>query len=146
MSAKVSNPISTMTRPSLMNNPPVLTLYSKEAGAGSRHGWQESTTLVGAVSYLIVHAFEVVGPSRNLFRLIHSTQTKTRAKTFMHIPSTQFLCRTRGSPTLDSSGDVILSEVDWTGFRGLAGSPNHCQKLATAIRDLNTANRRGGRE
>jgi len=128
-----------------MNNHPVLALYSREAGAGSRHGWQESTTSVGAISYLVIHAFEVVGPSRNLFSLIHSTQAKTRAKTFMHIPSSQFLCRIQESPTFDGSGNVILSEDDWSCFRKLASDLN-CQKLATAIKDLNTANRKGGRK
>ena len=130
----------------LINNTLVLTLYSKEAGAGSRHGWQESTTSVGAISYLIVHAFEVVGPSRNLFRLIHSTQGKTRAETFMHIPSAQFLCRIQENPALDSLGNVILSENDWSVFRKLAGDPNRRQKLATAIKNISTASRKGGRE
>jgi len=127
-----------------LNHPPVLALYSKEAGAGARHAWQESTTSIGAISYLVVRAFEVVGPSRNLFRLIHSTQVKTRAETFMHIPSAQFLCRVQERPTLDGSGNFILSEDDWSVFQKLAGNPNRRQKLADAIRSLNAAGRKRG--
>ena len=130
-------------RPSLMNHPPVLTFYSKEAGAGCRHAWQQSTTSIGAISYLVVHAFEVVGPSRNLFRLIHSTQVKARAETFMHIPSTQFLCRIQQQPTLDSAGNVVVSEDDWLVFRKLAGDASLCKKLAPAIKKLSTARRKG---
>lgn len=124
--------------------PPVLTLYSKEAGAGSRHAWQESTTSIGAISYLIVHTFEIVGLLCNLFRLVHCAQAKTRAETFMHIPSTQFLCRIQKKPTSDNSGNVTLSNVDWTVFQKLTNSPAHRQKLATAIKNLNTASRKGG--
>ena len=133
-----------MDRPSLMDLPPVLTLYSKEAGAGSRHAWQESTTLIGAISYLVVRAFEVVGPSRNLFRLIHSTQVKARAETFMHIPSTQFLCRIQQQPILDSSGNVVVSDDDWLVFQKLAGDASLRKKLAAAIKKLSTAKRKGG--
>ena len=135
---------SDMNCPSLMNHPPVVTMYSREAGAGCRHAWQELTTSIGAISYLVVRTFEVVGPSRNLFRLIHSTQAKTRAETFMHILSAQFLCRIQVSPTSDGSGNVILSEDDWSVFRKLAGDPTRRQKLATAIKNFNTANRKGG--
>lgn len=123
---------------------PVLTLYSKEAGAGSRHAWQESTTSIGAISYLVVRAYEVVGPSRNLFRLIHSTQAKARAETFMHLPSAQFLCRIQQQPILDGSGNIIVSEDDWSVFRKLAGDAGLRKKPAVAIKKLSAAKRRGG--
>jgi len=120
-----------------------LAFYSKEAGAGSRHAWQESTTSIGAISYLVVHAFEIAGPSRNLFRLVHFAQAHTRAETFIHIPSTQFLCRIQNEPNLDNSGNVILSDNDWTVFSGLAGNPDRRKMLEAAINALNTASRRG---
>jgi len=98
-------------------------LYSREAGAGSQHGWQELTTLVGAISYLVVHVFKVISPSHNLLSLIHSTQAKTRAKTFMHILSSQFLCRIQESPTLDGYGNVILSEMTGPDFESWPVTP-----------------------
>lgn len=131
-------------RPSLTNHSPVLTFYSREAGAGCRHAWQESTTSIGAISYLVVRAFEVVGPSRNLFRLIHSTQARARAETFMHLPSTHFLCRIQQRPAVDGPGNVILSEDDWSVFQKLAGDGNRRRAVATAITKLNTANRKRG--
>ena len=93
-------------------------------------------------SYLVIRAFEVVGPNRNLFRLIHSAQVKTRVMTFMHIPSTQFLCRIRNKPTSNSSGDVLLSEDDCSTFKRLAGDSNCRRLLATTVQNLNTASRR----
>jgi hypothetical protein len=94
----------------------VITFYSKEAGAGSRHAWQLSTTSISSLSYLVVHAYEGVG-NRNSFRSIHSTRANLRAYTFFHLPSTQFLCRTQNNPTVAASGMLSLSDNDWRTFK-----------------------------
>jgi hypothetical protein len=120
-------------------------LYSREAGAGCRHAWQESTTSIGAISYLVIRAFEVVGGlSHNLFRLIHSSRVKTRAETFIHLPSTQFLCKTQQQPGFNNRENINLSDDDWSVFKRIAGNSTLRQTLATAIKDLNTASRRRG--
>ena len=129
----------------LLTTAPVLTFYSREAGAGARHAWQETTTSIGAISYLVVRAFEVVDQSRNLFRLIHSTQARTRAETFMHISSAQFLCRIQRQPTFDGAGNAVLDKDDWSIFQKLASAANR-QKLEMAIKNINaTGRRKGGR-
>src|ERR1700689_2744572 len=71
----------------------VFACYSKEAGAGSRHAWQASTSAITALSYLVVQAYEEITSTRNSFRSIHRSKASIRAKTFMHIPSSQLLCR-----------------------------------------------------
>ena len=96
--------------------------------------------------YLVVRVFEVFGSNRNLFRLIHSVQVKTRAETFMRVRSTQFLCRIQTEPTLSSSRDVLLSEDDWSTFKKLAGDTNRRRTLATAVQNLNTAHRKRGNQ
>ena len=98
------------------------------------------------ISYLVVRAFEVVGPSCNLFRLTHSAQAKTRAETFMHsIPSTQFLCRIQDESNLDGSGNDTSSERDWSVFQKLVGDPTRRQTLAAAMRSLNVASKKNGK-
>ena len=98
------------------------------------------------ISYLVVRAFEVVDPSCNLFRLTHSAQAKTRAETFMYIPSTQFLCRIQDESNLDGSGNVTLSERVWSVFQKLAGDPTRRETLAASMRSLNAASKKNGKQ
>ena len=65
----------------------VMTFYSKEAGAGSKHAWQLSTTSISSLSYVVIQAYET-------------------------LPSTQFLCKMQDYPTTSSSGTLLLSMSD----------------------------------
>ena len=118
----------------------VITFYSKEAGAGSKHAWQLSTTSISSLSYIAIRAYEVIG-NRNSFRSIHSAHAKLRALKFFHLPSTQFLCRTQDVPTTSSSGTLSLSEKDWRTFREMM----NCKKaLAAVTKQLNALMRGSG--
>ena len=119
----------------------VLALYSKEAGAGSKHAWQQLSYSIGAVSYLVIQAYEAVAPSRqNSFRSQPNSLITTRAnRAFLHIPATQFLCKLQDPPTFAAPGKLVLSERDWLVFRRVAGSPALRERLAEAIKKLNAA-------
>ena len=119
----------------------VMTFYSKEAGAGSKHGWQSSTTSISSLSYIVICAYEGIGSGRKSFRSIHSAYANLRAHKFFHIPSTQFLCRTQDTPTTSTSGTLSLSERDSRTFREMG----NCKKaLAEVTKKLNTSMRGGG--
>ena len=121
----------------------VLALYSKEAGAGSKHAWQQSTNSIGAISYLVVQAYEAPAPNRNnSFRSLLNSQNTTQAdRAFLHVPATHFLCRLQDPPTLETPRKLILSENDWLIFQKIAGSSPLREKLAGAIKELNAATR-----
>ena len=53
----------------------VITFYSKEAKAGSKHAWQLSTTSISSLSYIAICAYEVIS-NHNSFQSIHSTHAK----------------------------------------------------------------------
>jgi len=118
-----------------------MTFYSKEAGAGSRHAWQLSTTSISSLSYVVVRAYEGIG-NRNSFRSIHSTRAKLQTYTFFHLPSTQFLCMTQDNPTTSPSGTLSLSSRDWRTFREMV---SYKKTLAIVIKDFN-ASMRGARK
>ena len=119
----------------------MITFYSKEAGAGSNHGWQLSTTSLSSVSYLAVHAYEVIG-NRNSFQPIHLARANLQAHTFLHLPSTQFLCKTQENPAATSSDTFSLSDKDRRSFRELVS----CKvALAAVVKELNASMREGGR-
>ena len=118
----------------------VITFYSKEAGAGSKHAWQLSTTSISSLSYIAIRAYEVVG-NRNSFRPIHSAHANLRAFKFFHLPSTQFLCRTQDVPITSSSGTLSLSNKDWHTFREMI---NCKMALAAVTKRLNTLMRGNG--
>jgi len=122
----------------------VLALYSREAGAGSKHAWQQSANSIGAISYLVVQAYEAPAPSRtNLFRSLLNSQATTRAeRSFLHVPATQFLCRLQGPPTSTAPGKLVLSKDDWLVFQKVAGSSPLRENLAGAIKELNAATRK----
>lgn len=115
----------------------VTTFYSKEAGAGSKHGWQLSTTSISSLSYFVVRAYEGVG-NCNSFRLIHSARANLRAHTFLHLPSTHFLCRTQDKLITTSSGMLSLSDKDWRVFREMV---NCKAALAALIKQLGASMR-----
>jgi len=121
----------------------VLALYSKEAGAGSKHAWQQSTNTIGAISYLVVQAYEAPAPGRtNIFRSQFNSQVTTRAdRAFLHAPATQFLCQLQNPPTSTAPGKLVLSEKDWLVFQKVAGSSPLRENLAGAIKELSAATR-----
>jgi hypothetical protein len=121
----------------------VLALYSKEAGAGSRHAWQALTNSIGAISYLVVQTYEAPASGRtNQFRSLLNSQVTTRAeRAFLHIPATQFLCQLQDLPISMTPGKLTLSEKDWLVFQKVAGSSTLRDNLAEAIKGLNTATR-----
>ena len=121
----------------------VLALYSKEAGAGSKHAWQSSTNSIGAILYLVVRVYETTASGHtNEFRSLLNSQTVTRAGwAFLHIPATQFLCRLQDLPTFTTPGKLILAKKDWLVFQKVAGSLVLREKLAEAIKELNAAAR-----
>jgi hypothetical protein len=125
-----------------VNSTPVLACYSKEAGAGSRHAWQASTSAITALSYLVVQAFEGTTSPRNRFRSIHRGKTSIRAETFMHIPSSQFLCRLQEEVKPIDAQTILVGDKDWTAFQKLSKCS---QPLREAIKKLNGATRGGKR-
>lgn len=123
-----------------------LAFYSKEAGAGTRHAWRESTTSIGAVSYAVEQAYEATGASRNQFRSLLNSQVKTHAgKAFLHAPATQFLCSLQDLPTPNVlGGKLTLSDADWLVFQKLAGTTLLREAPSKAIVGLNAAARKKG--
>jgi hypothetical protein len=119
----------------------VLTFYSKEAGAGSKHSWQPLTPSISSLSYIVVRAYEGVS-NRNSFRLIHSAHAKLRAHKFFHLPSTQFLCRIQDIPTASTSSTLLLSERDWRTFKQMVSCRS---ELGAAIKKLNASMRGSGK-
>ena len=118
----------------------VMTFYSKEAGARSNHAWQMSTTSLLSLSYIVVRTYEGIS-NRNSFRSIHSAHAKLRAHKFLHLPSTQFLCKTQDTPTITSSDMLSLSQKDWRSFKEMV----NCKKaLADVTKKLNTSMRGNG--
>ena len=115
----------------------VIAFYSKEAGAGSKHAWQLSTTSISSLSYPAVRGYEGIG-NRNSFRLIHSARSNLRAHTFFHLPSTQFLCRTQDNPTITTTGMWSLFDNDRRVFREMM---NCKEALTPLINQLNAAMR-----
>lgn len=118
----------------------VLTFYSKEAGAGSRHAWQASSSAITALSYLVVQAFEGTTAKRNRFRSIHRSKASIRAKTFLHIPSSQFLCRLQKEAKSVDAETILVGDKDWTAFQKFSKC---LQSLGEAIKALNGAVRGG---
>ncbi|KAF9646213.1 hypothetical protein BDM02DRAFT_3189012 [Thelephora ganbajun] len=121
----------------------VLALYSKEAGAGINHAWQQSTNSIGAISYLIVQAYEAPTSGRtNSFRSVLNSQVAMWAdRAFLHVPVTQFLCKLQDPPTSTMPGKLTLSGKDWLVFQKMAGSSSLRENLAKAIKELNAATR-----
>lgn len=118
----------------------VVTFYSKEAGGGSRHAWQATTSAITALSYLVVQTFEKSTPMH--FRAVHRNKANIRANTFLHIPSTQFLCRLQEAVVFDNPQTIMIQEKDWTTFQKIS----KCSAaLALAIKDLN-GTMRGGKK
>jgi hypothetical protein len=111
----------------------VLALYSKEAGSGSRHAWQTSTSAISALSYLVVQTFEKAASTR--FRPIHSCQAKIGVATFRHIASSQFLCRLQEEVDFEDS-TVVVGEKDWMVFQKLS-TPKCSGVLGSAVKELN---------
>lgn len=119
-----------------------MALYS--ACTGNNHAWQESTNSIGAISYLVVQAYEALSSGRgNQFRSLLSSLVKTRAdRGFLHIPGTQFLCRLQHTPVPIAAGKLALSETDFLVFQKLAGSSQLRENLANVIKELNKATRK----
>ena len=122
----------------------VLALYSREAGAGNKHAWQELTDSIGAISYLVVQAYEAPSSGHtNQFWSLLNSQVKAQAdRAFLHVPATQFLCRLQDLPVPVVPGKLCLSAKDWLVFQKLAGSAPLREELAQAIKDLNGATRK----
>lgn len=92
---------------------------------------------ISGLSYIVVRAYEGIG-NHNSFRSIHSANAKLHAHKFLHLPSTQFLCKTQDIPTTSSSGMLSLSGGDWFTFREMV----RCKKaLAEVTNKLNTSMR-----
>jgi hypothetical protein len=123
-----------------VNSALVLSCYSKEAGAGSRHAWQASTPAITALSYLVVQAFEGTTSPRNRFRSIHRSKTGIRAETFLHISSSQFLCRVQEEVKYIDTQTILVGDKDWTAFQKFSKCS---QSLGEAIKKLNGATRGG---
>jgi len=120
----------------LITNPLlVLAFYSKEAGAGSRHAWQASTSAISALSYLVVQTFERM-TSANRFRSIHRDKANIRAETFLHIPSTQFLCRLQEEVKFTDPQTILVDKKDWLMFQKFSKC---LPALGSAIKELNSA-------
>ena len=118
----------------------VLACYSKEAGSGSRHAWQASTSAITALSYLVVQAFEGTTATRKRFRSIHRNKASIRAKTFLHVPSSHFLCRLQEEVKFVDTQTILVGDKDWTAFQKFSKCS---QPLGEAIKKLNGATRGG---
>ena len=125
----------------MLNTLPVLTFYSKEAGSGSRHAWQASSSAISAISYLVVQVFEKM-TLRGQFRFIHQSKAGIRANTFLHLPSTQFLCKHQGEVQFLDTHTVLIAETDSTTFQRLSKSSS---ALGLAIKALN-GSAKGGKK
>lgn len=85
----------------------VLAIYSKEAGAGSKHAWRPVANSIGAISYLVFQVYEAPAPNRtNSFRSSLNSHVVTRAdRAFLLVPATQFLFRLQDPPSLVMPGN-----------------------------------------
>lgn len=88
-----------------------------------------------------MQVYEAPAANRNnLFRSPPNSQVITRAdKAFLHVPSTQFLCKLQDIPNYTTPGKLILSENDWLVFKKVAGSVSLRENLAQVIKELNAA-------
>lgn len=72
----------------------------------------------------------------NRFHAIHRNKTNIRAKTFCHIPSTQFLCRFQEEVKFADPQTILVGRKDWVTFQKLS----KCSPvLGSAIKELNGA-------
>jgi hypothetical protein len=135
--------VAHLSKAQLINfSPTVMAFYTKEAGAGSRHAWQLSTTSIASLSYIVVRAYEGIS-NCNSFWSIHSARANLLAHTLLHLSSTQFLCRTQVAPITSSPGILSLSDGDWCTFREMV----NCKKtLATVIQAFNVSMRGLGKD
>lgn len=138
MLQKVCLPLPLSTTKLTVCPPLVLTFYSKEAGSGSRHAWQSSTSSISALSYLVVQAYEKSATTS--FRSVHRSKAGIRAETFLHIPSAQFLCRLQDNVIFDDLQTITVGGKDWTSFQKLSKCS---EALGVAIKELTGAAKRG---
>ena len=92
--------------------------------------------MITALSYLVVQAFEGTTKTRNRFRSIHRSKADIRAKTFLHIPSSHFLCRLQEKVISIDTQTIFVDDKDWTSFQKLSKCS---QSLGKAIGKLNGA-------
>ena len=110
----------------------VLAFYSREAGSGSRHAWQASTSSVGALSYVVVQTFKRMIPPNRL-RSTNRSKANIRAETYLHIPSAHFLCRLQEEARFADPQTILVDNKDWAAFQKFSKC---LQALGLAIKDL----------
>jgi hypothetical protein len=89
---------------------------------------------------LVVQAFEGTTAARNRFRSIHRSKASIRAETFLHIPSSKFLCRLQEEVKYVDAQTILVGDKDWTAFQKFCKC---LQSLEEAIAKLNGATRGG---
>jgi len=88
----------------------------------------------------VVQAFEGSTTIRNRFRSVHRSKASIRAKTFLHIQSSQFLCRLQEEVKPVDAETILVSDKDLTVFQKFGRCSG---SLGEAIKKLNSATRGG---
>lgn len=96
--------------------------------------------MITALSYLVVQAFEGTTTTRNRFRSVHRSKASIRAKTFLHTPSSNFLCRLQEEVKFADTQTILVGDKDYTAFQKFCKCS---QQLGEAIKKLNGATRGG---
>ena len=101
-----------------------------------------STSAITALSYLVVQAFEGTIATQNQFQSIHHSKASIRAKTFLHIPLSQFLCRLQEEVKSTHEQMILVGGKDWSVFQKFSKCS---ESLGEAIKKLN-GTMRGGKK
>ncbi len=123
----------------------VLTFYSRSGSKGSNHGWKETSTNIGEVSYLLVKLF-------TLFHLVEfqanrysprSSQTRNLLSfLYAHISSDAFLCVLPGNHELSADNrSLYVTDEAYKTF-SLYTQPHVLHRVITAVKALKGARRK----
>ena len=91
------------------------------------------------MSYVVAQTFERMS-SPNRFRSIHRDKANIRAKKYLYIPSTHFLCRLQEEVKFVDSQTILVDSKDWATFQKFSKCS---QALGSALKDLKSTTKGG---
>ncbi|ETW76725.1 hypothetical protein HETIRDRAFT_328623, partial [Heterobasidion irregulare TC 32-1] len=117
----------------------VISIYSQGRGKLGAHGWQQSSTNIGAISYLSMQLYEQSYSAT--FQAVHTRLALLQAFTYKHLMPDSFLCLMPGSSVPDSNNcHLQLDNIALTTYNNLN---KHSRSLGIAVQDLQKLRHRG---